>query len=225
MAQGGPRSTGIRCRERVWTMRQRARVISEFTANSDGPVHGVSYDGRQVWVATGTHIRAFDPADGREIRALAAPAHAGTAFDGHHLFQIADDVIQKVDPATGDIVSTIPAPGGGKDSGLAWADGYLWVGQYRDRQIIQVDPASGAVVRTIATERFVTGVTWVDGELWHGYSEDGSGGLVQIDPGDGHELGSLEMPGLSVSGVESDGAKRFFCGGGNSGVVRIVSRD
>jgi Streptogramin lyase len=206
-------------------MRQLATVIGEFTATIDGPVHGVSYDGRHVWVATGTHLRAFDPAHGTEAQALHISAHAGTAFDGHHLFQIADDVIQKVDPETGDIVSTIPAPGRGKDSGLAWADGYLWVGQYRDQQIIQIDPASGAVIRTIATERFVTGVTWVDGELWHGYSEDGSGGLARIDPDDGHELASLEMPGMGVSGLESDGAGRFFCGCGNSGLVRIVSKD
>ncbi|WP_449394436.1 Vgb family protein [Devosia riboflavina] len=205
-------------------MKQHARVIGQFTANADGPVHGVSYDGQLVWAATGTHVRAFDPKDGTEMRALPVPAHAGTAFDGRHLFQIADDLIQKVDPATGKVVSTIPAPGRGRDSGLAWSDGYLWVGQYRDRQIVQIDPSTGDVIRTISTSRFVTGVTWVDGELWHGYSEDGSGGLARIDPDGGQELTALEMPGVSVSGVESDGAGRFFCGGGNSGVVRIVSR-
>ncbi len=205
-------------------MKQLAKVTGQFTANIEGPVHGVSYDGHHVWAATGTHLRAFDPNSGTETRTLPVPAHAGTAFDGHHLFQIADDLIQKVDPATGAVVSTIPAPGRGKDSGLAWADGYLWVGQYRDRQIVQIDPSSGAVIRTISTSRFVTGVTWVDGELWHGYSEDGSGGLARIDPEAGQELATLEMPGVSVSGLESDGAGRFFCGGGNSGVVRIVSR-
>ncbi|RYE46065.1 MAG: glutamine cyclotransferase [Hyphomicrobiales bacterium] len=205
-------------------MKQLARVTGEFAANIGGPVHGVSYDGHHVWAATGTHIRAFDPADGTETRALLLPAHAGTAFDGHHLFQIANDLIQKVDPTTGAIVATIPAPGGGKDSGLAWADGYLWVGQYRDRQIVQIDAGSGAIVRVISTSRFVTGVTWVDGELWHGYSEDGTGGLARIDPDAGHELAVLDMPGMSVSGLESDGGQQFFCGGGNSGVVRIVSR-
>lgn len=205
-------------------MKQHAQIIGQFTANTEGPVHGVSYDGQLVWAATGTHVRAFDPKDGTQMRTLPVPAHAGTAFDGLHLFQIADDLIQKVDPATGKVVSTIPAPGGGRDSGLAWSEGYLWVGQYRDRQIVQIDPGTGDVIRTISTSRFVTGVTWVDGELWHGYSEDGSGGLARIDPDGGQELATLEMPGVSVSGVESDGAGRFFCGGGNSGVVRIVSR-
>jgi hypothetical protein len=50
---------------------------------------------------------------------------ASTAFDGQHLFQLAEDRIQKIDPKTGRVLSTIPAPGGGGDSGLAWAEGTL----------------------------------------------------------------------------------------------------
>ena len=205
-------------------MNKKAEIIGEFAANADGPVHGVTFDGQHVWAATGTHVRAFDPVDGAEKRALPVAAHAGTAFDGQHLFQIANDVIQKVDPATGAVVATLPAPGGGTDSGLAWADGFLWVGQYRGRRIVQIDPSSGATIRVIATKRFVTGVTWVDGQLWHGYSDDGSGGLARIDPDTGADLATLDMPGMSVSGVESDGGDRFYCGGGNSGLVRIVRR-
>src|SRR3954452_22656964 len=92
-------------------------------------VHGVAYDGQQVWFATGDTLRALDPATGRQLRSIDVAAHAGTAFDGRHLFQIAEDRIQKVDPETGDVLATIPAPGGGSDSGLAWAEGALWVGQ------------------------------------------------------------------------------------------------
>ena len=205
-------------------MNKRAEIVGEFTGNTGGPVHGVSFDGRHVWAATGDHMRAFDPQTGREVRSLDVPAHAGTAFDGRHLFQIADALIQKVDPQTGEVVGTIPAPGGGKDSGLAWADGSLWVGQYRERQIIEIDPETGDVRRVIQTNRFVTGVTWVDGELWHGYSDDGDGGLARIDPANGNEMATLDMPGMDVSGVEWDGADRFFCGGGESGTVRIVRR-
>src|SRR3546814_7288251 len=95
---------------------------------------------------------------------LAVPADAGTAFDGKHLFQIAEAVIRKIDPETGVVLGTIPAPGNGADSGLAWAEGTLWVGQYRDRKIYQIDPETGAVLRTIDSDRFVTGVTWVDGQ-------------------------------------------------------------
>ena len=91
---------------------------------------------------------------------LDVAAHAGTAFDGQHLFQIAEDRIQKIDPETGRVLATIPAPGGGADSGLAWAEGTLWVGQYRERKIHQVDPQTGAILRTIESNRFVTGVTW-----------------------------------------------------------------
>lgn len=205
-------------------MKTQAEIIGEFKGNGSGAVHGVSYDGQNVWVATGDRLRSFDPATGRELRVLDVPAHAGTAFDGRHLFQIADAVIQKVDPETGAILATIPAPGAGKDSGLAWANGSLWVGQYRDQKIIQIDPDTGEVQRSIQTNRFVTGVTWVGGELWHGYSQDGSGGLSRIDPANGKSLTTLEMPGMSVSGIESDGADRLFCGGGDSGAVRIVRR-
>ena len=205
-------------------MTKQAEIIGEFVGNAGGAVNGVSYDGRHVWAATGGRLCAFDPATGAEAAAFDLPAHAGTAYDGRHLYQIADAVIQKVDPQTGRVVGTIPAPGGGRDSGLAWADGSLWVGQYRDRQIVQIDPDTGAVQRIIQTNRFVTGVTWVDGELWHGYSDDGDGGIARIDPANGNVLDDIDMNGISVSGVESDGADRFFCGGGESGKVHIIRR-
>jgi glutamine cyclotransferase len=135
-------------------------------------VAGVTYDGQHVWIATGDKLNAFDPASGEMLRSIDVVARAGTAFDGQHLFQIADDRIQKIDPATGRVLATIPSPGGGGNSGLAWAEGTLWVGRHRDRKILQVDPETGAILRTIESNRFVTGVTWNDGELWHGTWED-----------------------------------------------------
>lgn len=188
-------------------------------------VNGVTYDGRHLWAATGDKLQAIDPASGRTGRSIDVAAHAGTAFDGTHLFQIAEDRIQKIDPRTGKVLGTIPAPGAGGNSGLAWADGTLWVGEYRARKIHQIDPETGAVLRTIETQRFVTGVTWVEGELWHGTWENGQGDLRRIDPQTGKVLESLEMPAdTAVSGLETDGAGRFFCGGGDSGKVRVVRR-
>ncbi|HET8883236.1 MAG TPA: glutamine cyclotransferase [Solimonas sp.] len=188
-------------------------------------VHGVSYDGRQVWIATGDRLTACDPASGTPLRSLDVAAHAGTAFDGEHLFQIAEDRIQKIDPASGRVLATIPAPGGGGDSGMAWAEGSLWVGQYRERKIHQVDPQTGKVLRTIESNRFVTGVTWVDGELWHATWEGEASELRHIDSQTGEVLESVAMPaGVSVSGLESDGGERFFCGGGSSGRLRTVRR-
>ena len=187
-------------------------------------VHGVTYDGRQVWFAAGDALHALDPASGEARRAIDVAAHAGTAFDGRHLYQIAEDRIQKIDPETGRVIATIPSPGGG-DSGLAWAEGTLWVGQYRDRKIHQLDPETGAILRTIASNRFVTGVTWVDGELWHATWEGDESDLRQIDPQSGAVLEQLAMPaGAGVSGLESDGGDRFYCGGGGSGTVRAVRR-
>jgi glutamine cyclotransferase len=188
-------------------------------------VHGVTFDGQYVWFASGAKLNAFDPESGKTVRSIDVAALAGTAFDGQHLFQIAGDRIQKIDPKTGRVLSTIPAPGGGGDSGLAWADGTLWVGQHRGRKIHQVDPETGAILRTIESNRFVTGVTWIDGELWHGAWEGDESELRQIDPRTGQVLERLEMPtGVGVSGLESDGRDRFFCGGGNSGKVRAVRR-
>src|SRR5215216_4857746 len=206
--------------------RSPAEIVREYGPFSGVQnVAGVTYDGQSVWFASGDRINAFDPASGEVLRSIDVAAHAGTAFDGEHLYQIAESRIMKIDPKTGRVLATIPAPGGGGDSGLAWAEGTLWVGQNRDRKIHQIDPDTGAILRTIESNRFVTGVTWVDGELWHGTSEGGESDLRRVDPGTGEVLEMLEMPpGVGVSGLESDGGDRFFCGGGKSGKVRTIRR-
>jgi glutamine cyclotransferase len=206
--------------------RSTAEIVREYGPFSGADhVHGVTYDGEYVWFAAGDKLNAFDPASGKTVRSIDVVAHAGTAFDGEHLFQIAESRIQKIDPKTGAVLSTIPAPGGGGDSGLAWAEGTLWVGQHRERKIHQVDPDSGKILRTIESNRFVTGVTWIDGELWHGTLENDESDLRRVDPRTGKVLECLEMPpGVGVSGLESDGGDQFFCGGGKSGKVRTVRR-
>ncbi|HEU5195699.1 MAG TPA: PQQ-binding-like beta-propeller repeat protein [Methylomirabilota bacterium] len=188
-------------------------------------VHGVTYDGQQVWFAAGERLHAFDPSSGKTLRSIDVAADAGTAFDGRHLFQLAGGQIRKIDPKTGRVLAMIPSPGGGGDSGLTWAEGTLWVGQYRARKIYQIDPESGAILRTIESNRFVTGVTWADGDLWHATWEGDESELRRVDPRTGEVLEALEMPrGVGISGLESDGRDLFFCGGGPSGKVRAVRR-
>lgn len=202
-----------------------AEIIREYGpfAGVDA-VHGVTFDGQHVWFASGEKLNALDPASGQTLRAIDITADAGTAFDGEYLFQIAADRIQKIDPKTGRVLHTIPAPGP-SDSGLTWAEGTLWVGEYRDRKIHQIDPDTGTILRTIESNRFVTGVTWVEGALWHGTWEGDESELRRVDPATGEVLESLEMPpGVGVSGLESDGGGQFFCGGGGSGKVRAVRR-
>ena len=203
-----------------------AKIVREY-----GPfpgadrVAGVTYDGQSLWFASGDKLNAVDPASGKLLRSLDVAAHAGTAFDGQHLYQIAESRIQKIDPQTGRVLATIPAPAAGGDSGLTWAEGTLWVGHYRERKIYQIDPQTGAILRTIESNRFVTGVTWVDGELWHATLENDQSELRRVDPGTGEVLEKLEMPdGVLVSGLESDGADQFFCGGTTTGKVRVVRR-
>ena len=206
--------------------RSNAEIIREY-----GPfpgaseVHGVTYDRENVWFASGDKLNAFDPSSGKMVHSIEVAADAGTAFDGRYLFQLAADRIQKIEPKTGRVVATIPAPAGGGHSGLAWAEGTLWLGQYRDRKIHQIDPETGTILRTIQSDRFVTGVTWVDEELWHATWEGDESELRQVDPETGAVLEVLEMPpGAKVSGLESDNGDRFFCGGGTSGKVRAVRR-
>ncbi|MFC7517927.1 hypothetical protein ACFQUU_23230 [Herbaspirillum sp. GCM10030257] len=203
-----------------------AEIVREYGpfAGADC-VNGVTHDGSHVWAATGAKLVAFNPESGEQIRTLDHACDAGTAFDGKFLYQIAETRIDKIDPATGGVVASIPAPGKGNDSGLAWAEGSLWVGQYRDRKIYQIDPETGALRRTIESNRFVTGVTWVDGELWHGTWEGDDSDIRRIDPQSGAVLEQLKMPrGTGVSGLESNGADLFYCGGGGSGKVRAVRR-
>jgi glutamine cyclotransferase len=206
--------------------RAAAEIIREY-----GPfpgvdrVAGVTFDGEHVWVAAGDSLKEIDPANGEVLRSFDVAAHAGTAFDGRHFFQLAADRIQKIDSKTGRVLGTIPAPGQGGDSGLTWAEGTLWVGQYRDRKIHQIDPDTGAILRTITSDRFVTGVTWVDGELWHGTWEGDESDVRRVDPQTGTVIEKLELPaGVFVSGLESDGGDRFFCGGGKSGRLRAIRR-
>jgi outer membrane protein assembly factor BamB len=203
-----------------------ARVVREFGPFPDvSAVHGVTCDGQQVWIATGSRLLAVDPASGAPGRSLSCACDAGTAFDGKHFYQITESRIDKIDPVSGAVLRSIPAPGNGGDSGLTWAEGSLWVGQYRERKIHQIDPDTGRIIRSIASNRFVTGVTWVDGELWHGTWEGDDSDIRRIDPADGTVLERLAMPaGTGVSGLESDGADLFYAGGGGSGKVRAVRR-
>jgi glutamine cyclotransferase len=203
-----------------------AEVVREYGPFPNAQhVHGVTFDGDAVWLAAGTHLQSFDPVTGAPARTLPVPADAGTAWDGRYLYQLAGDRIQKIDPESGAVIATIPAPGKGADAGLTWAEGTLWVGQYRDRTIHRIDPNTGKILRTIHSARFVTGVTWVEGELWHGTWEDDESELRRVDPETGAVLDRLELPhGVNVSGLESDGADLFFCGGARSGKVRTVRR-
>jgi glutamine cyclotransferase len=205
--------------------RSAANIVREYGPFPDVErVNGVSYDGSRIWVAVGDTLNAVDPDSGDTVRKLDVPAHAGTAFDGRHLFQISGDRIQKVDPDSGKVIASIPTPEGGA-AGMAWAEGSLWVGQHRNRKIHQVDPDTGAILRTIESNRFVTGVTWLGDELWHATWEDDRSDLRRVDPKSGEVLEKVEMPeGLVVSGLESNGSDKFFCGGGSSAKVRVVTR-
>jgi streptogramin lyase len=205
--------------------RSTATIVREY-----GPfpgvsqIGGVSYDGANIWIATGDSLNAVDAGSGETVRTLNLPAHAGTAFDGRHLFQLSGEHIKKLDPENGRVLATIPAPEGGA-SGMAWAEGSLWVGQHRARKIHQVDPDTGKILRSLDSNRFVTGVTWAEGELWHGTWENDESNIRRIDPASGDVLEQIDMPkDTVVSGLEWNGNDTFFCGGGPSGNVRVVKK-
>jgi glutamine cyclotransferase len=205
--------------------RSKAEIVCEYGPFPDvEKVNGVTYDGEKVWFASGDRINALDPESGKIERAIDVASHAGTAFDGKHFWQIADNRILKIDPKDGRVMSAIPAPGAGA-SGMAWAEGLLWVGEYRARQIHVVEPETGKVVRSIQSDRFVTGVTWMDGDLWHATWEADQSDIRHLDHKTGEVLEQLDMPpGVGISGMESDGKDTFFCGGAGNPRVRAVRR-
>ena len=200
-----------------------AEVIREYVPIDDRPIHGVTFDGTLVWFARNDEIVAFDPEAEKVVRRLRVPsAQAGTAFDGENLYQLAQGEILVVQPSTGRILRRMPAPGKGEDSGMAWADGYLWIGQYRQSKIHKVDAKTGEVVKTLSSDRFVTGVSCVEGALWHGASGDGRSPELRRLAADGTVEECLTVPVSGISGVEAT-SEGFWCGG-HKGELRLVRR-
>jgi outer membrane protein assembly factor BamB len=201
-----------------------AEVIREYVPIDDRPIHGVTFDGTLVWFARDDEIVAFDPGAEKVVRRHRVPfAKAGTAFDGENLYQLAGGEILVVEPSSGRIVRRMPAPGKGEDSGMAWADGYLWIGQFRPSKIHKVDATTGEVVKTLTSDRFVTGVSCVDGALWHGASGDGQPCELRRLASDGTVEECLTVPVRAISGVEAAGDGSFWCGG-DGGTLRLVRR-
>lgn len=205
--------------------RSKAEIVREYGPFGEGePVHGVSYDGHDIWFASGDQLRAVDPKSGASKRTIATRGTAGTAFDGKHLFQIADGKIQEIDPVAGKVLGAfdLPEPG---CAGLTWAEGSLWVGVHREKKIHRIDPKTGAILSTIPTTRFVTGVTFADGELWYGTWENERCDLNHADTKTGEVFETIDYPeDKRISGLEFDGKDTFFCGGGPTGKIRAVKK-
>ena len=204
---------------------EAADILREYGPFPGIPqVHGVTFDGRSIWFGAGDRMCAVSPDTGAIERTIEVRAMSGSAFDGRYLYQLADGVIQKIDPETSEVVARIPAPAEGL-SGMAWAEGFLWVGEYRARRIHKLDPATGKILRSLECDRFVTGVTWADGELWHGTMDGEQSELREVDPDTGAVRRRLTLPaGSGASGLESDGKDVLFCGGAGSGKLRAIRR-
>jgi hypothetical protein len=204
--------------------RYETEVLHEWVPIANGKVHGVTFDGASIWFCADDKLVAIDPESGEIRRTLEVPsASAGTAFDGRHLYQLAKGEIKVIRPDDGRVVRTLPAPGKGEDSGMAWADGYLYVGQFRSSKIHKVDATTGEVVKTLTSDRFVTGVSCVDGELWHGAAMGDAPSQLRHLASDGRVLEILDVDAPMVSGIEHIGGGRFACGG-ESGRVRILRK-
>ena len=207
-------------------VRAAAELVGEYGPFGEGGMHGVTFDGTLVWFARDGELIAFDPAKEEVVKRLAVPASAGTAFAGESLYPLAGERILVVRPSDGRVLREIPAPSKGKDSGMAYGDGYLWVGAYKEAKIHQVDPKTGEIVKTLSSDRFVTGVSCIDGALWHATtSDDGKAGEIRRLGADGEVEESLTVPdGLFVSGLERAGDGTFWCGGGSTGKLRKMRK-
>jgi len=198
-----------------------AKIVAEHSLAGVDQIHGVTFDGTHVWFAGGpdNDLHCVEPASGKLVRKLGRKdCNAGLAFDGKHLWQVSGERIHQIDRASGKTLRTIPVPAGCHSSGLAWAAGYLWLGDFNGRAIHKLDPANGALLRTIRSDRFVTGVTWAGAELWHGtYPESDEavepGELRQIDAETGAVRKRVHLPaGTRISGTEFDGKDKIWLG-------------
>jgi outer membrane protein assembly factor BamB len=201
-----------------------AEIVREYFPLGEGHIHGVTYDGKLVWFARDDELVAFDPESEKVVHRYPVPgASAGTAFDGKHLYQIAGDEIVVVDPADGTLVRRFPTPAKGMNSGMAWADGYLWIGQFREARIQKVDATTGEIVKTLASDRFVTGVSCVDGALWHAASYDEEPSELRRLAADGTVEETLRFPVEGIAGIEGKSDGEFWCGG-SKGALRLIRK-
>lgn len=204
--------------------RGAAEVAREYVPIDDTPIHGVTFDGKLVWFAREGEVVGFDPDANAVVRRFAVPlAGAGTAFDGEHLYQLAKDEIVVLRPSDGQIVRKLPAPGNGTSSGMAWGDGYLWIGQYSASKIHKVDPKNGEIVRTFSSDRFVTGVSFSDGNLWHAVSGNEEPPELRRLAADGTVEETLDVPVPFIAGMERTRDGDFWCAG-EKGHLRRVRR-
>ncbi|MDB4973509.1 MAG: WD40-like repeat protein [Myxococcaceae bacterium] len=203
-------------------IKSSVEVAREYQPLDQTAIHGVTFDGRLVWFARDGELVAFDPTSERVVRRFEVPgARGGTAFDGTHLYQLAGEVILVLDPEEGRIVRRLPAPNRGENSGMAWSDGYLWVGQYRAAKIHKLDAQTGELLKTLSSDRFVTGVSCVDGALWHAVSGGGDCELRRLAAdGNVEEVWSAPVPGISGMEATSEG---FWCGG-EQGKLRLLQK-
>ncbi len=200
------------------------KVVREYKPLDEGRIHGVTFDGKLVWFARDGELVAFDPEAERVVRHFSVPsAGAGTAFDGEHIYQLAQADILVIRPEDGSIVRKLPAPCNGECSGMAYADGYLWVGQYRKAKIHKVNATTGEVVKTLSSDRFVTGVSCIDGELWHGTMDDGKPSGLQRLAADGTPEEYLTVHVPKIAGMERTPSGDFWCAG-EQGKLLLVRR-
>ena len=204
----------------------KAAITRQYLPLADeGRIHGLTWDGSRVWLCRDEELVAFDPKTERVVKRHAVPgAAAGTAFDGTHLYQLAKGEILVLEPDSGRVVRTLPAPGKGEDSGMAWSDGYLWIGQYHGAKIHKVDPKTGEIVKTLTSDRFVTGVSFADGALWHATMQDGKPTEIRRLASDGTVEEVLDVPTKRLAGMEADGAGGFWCAGENGRVLLVTPR-
>ena len=197
-----------------------AEVARELEPMDESPIHGVTFDGALIWFARDSELLAFDPSSERVVRRLSVPgARAGTAFDGTHFYQLAGEDILVLEPEQGRIVRKLKAPNRGENSGMAWSDGFLWVGQYRAAKIHKLDAQTGELLKTLSSDRFVTGVSCVEGVLWHATSQEGECELRRLAP-DGSVEEAWAVPVAAISGMERT-PEGFWCGG-ERGKLRLV---
>ncbi len=214
----------------AWAGKTQAEKLEAEVEAEYGPLPGVdglrglTFDGTHLWCATGEELRVVELGSARTAQRFPVRSGAGTAFDGQYLYQLDGATIYRIDPKSGTVMAEIPSPEGG-GSGMAWAEGSLWVGKYQEGRIYRIDPGSGEILAVLEIGNFVTGVTFANGELWHATPGDDGASLHRLDPNSGavKERASFQAEAF-VTGLTSDGHGTFYCAGVDGKIRAVVVR-
>ncbi len=190
----------------------------------DGAVHGITFYGRWLVVASGACLLRVVPDTGRVVDRLEThPDPGGVTYDGRHFWQHSEGRLQKVDPRTGFVLKSI-APGLGEIAGLAGLGDDLLVLHAGGRALARVETLNATSLANAAVDEAfppLRGLAWAAGELW----SSAGGALCRVDHASARALARFALPaGVEAIDLTADAEGRLWTVDGVTRQVRAVAR-